>query len=127
MSKLSRQATTPKKTMVAAETGSLRDNAGKMPFSEVPLEAMEAIATVLFKSSKDGGGKYPRRNWRKGNKHSVPMDSLLRHAAKRCNGELNDAESGMPHSWHILINAVFLVFYEKRHPELNDLKDEESK
>ncbi len=113
--------------MQAAETGSLRDNKGKMPFSEVPLEAMEAIATVLYKSSKEGGGKYPRRNWKKGNKHSVPMDSLLRHAAKRAGGEMKDAESGLPHSWHMLINAVFLVFYEKHFPALNDLIDEESK
>lgn len=101
--------------------GAARDNKGKAKLHLVPKEAMEAIAEVLWKSSIPGGGKYPMGNWKKGAEHSVPLDSLLRHAMKRAEGIMNDEESGMPHSYHMLINAVFMVYYEKHHPELNNL------
>lgn len=113
--------------MQASATGSLRDNKGKAPVAEVPLELLEAVAMVLYKSSIPGGGKYPARNWRKGNSHSVPLNSLIRHAMKLAGGETHDAESGMAHSWHIACNAAFLVFYEKHFPELNDLATKEEK
>lgn len=99
-------------------TGALRDNKGKPPFSDVPYELLEAVASVLYKSSVEGGGKYPRNNWRKGAAHNVPLDSLLRHALKLAAGETHDAETGLPHSWHVACNAAFLVFYEKHFPEL---------
>jgi hypothetical protein len=107
--------------MYASPTGALRDRAGKLPFSWIPYEVIEAVAAVLYKSSEAGGGKYPKDNWKKGAEHSVPMDSLLRHSFKRSRGEMNDNESGLPHSWHMLTNAAFLVYYEHYAPELNDL------
>jgi hypothetical protein len=109
--------------MVESSTGALRDKKGKFPFSWVPYEVVEAIAAVLYKSSVEGGGKYPNHNWKKCAEHSVPMDSLLRHSFKRCRGEMVDSESGLPHSWHMLVNAAFLVYYEQYAPELNDLNE----
>lgn len=107
--------------MNQSPTGALRDSKGKLPFSWIPYEVLEAIASVLWNSSEDGGGKYPRHNWKKGAEHSTPMNSLLRHSFKRSRGEMNDKESGLPHSWHMLTNAAFLVYYEHYAPELNDL------
>lgn len=107
--------------MNQSKTGAMRDNKGKLPFSWVPYEVIEAMAAVLWHSSVDGGGKYERHNWKKCAEHSVPMNSLLRHSFKRSRGELKDEESGLPHSWHMLINAAFLVYYEHYAPELDDL------
>ena len=110
--------------MTASQTGALRENKGKLPFSWIPYEVIEAMAAVLYKSSVSGGGKYPNHNWKKCAEHSVPMDSLLRHSFKRANGEMIDdgpKGSGLPHSWHMLVNAAFLVYYEQYAPELNDM------
>lgn len=107
--------------MTKSKTGAMRDNKGKLPFSWVPYEVLEAMSSVLWHSSKEGGGKYEKHNWQKGAEHSVPMNSLLRHSFKRNRGEMKDSESGLPHSWHILTNAAFLVYYEAYNSELNDL------
>jgi hypothetical protein len=109
--------------MSVSPTGALRDNKGKAPVHWVPFEVVEAIALVLFRNSVEGGGRYPRHNWRKGAQHSIPLDSLIRHAMKLAGGEKIDPEDGLPHSWKIACNAAFLVFYEKRYPNLDDLKD----
>lgn len=120
--------TTNKSTaMNASPTGALRDNKGKAPLSWVPFEVLKAIATVLYRNSTTGGGKYPKHNWKKGAEYSVPMDSLLRHAFRRADGEKTDPDDGLPHSWKILCNAAFLVYYEARYPHLDDLTAAEEK
>ena len=126
-------------TMTLSSNGAQRDNKKKLPFSWVPYEVIEAITAVLFKASKVGGGQYDKHNWKKGAEHSVPMDCLLRHAFKRAGGKMNDdcpedcpgfgqdscqKHSRLPHSWHMLVNAAFLVYYEANYPDLNDMKKE---
>ena len=110
-------------TITESETGALRANKGKLPLFWVPGIVTKAIATVLWKNSKSGGGKYPDNNWKKGANYSTPVDSMLRHLHARMTGEKLDPESGLLHSWHILTNAAFLVFYEEKFPELDDLKE----
>jgi hypothetical protein len=112
-----------KKDMSVSPTGALRDNKGKLPVHWFPYEGVEATVTVLYRSSVEGGGKYPRHNWRKGAPLSVPLDSALRHIFKRLGGEKYDDETGLPHLWHALTNLVFAVYYEKHYPQLDDLKD----
>lgn len=109
------------KNMQASPTGALRDNKGKAPFSLMPFIALHAFGTVLFRSSVRGGGRYPMGNWTKGAQYSTPIDSLLRHVFKRVAGEKIDPDDGLPHTWKILVNAVFLVYYENTYPELDDL------
>jgi len=114
------------KEMTASPTGALRDNKGKAPLSWIPFIVLKAISMVLYRNSDLSGGKYPKGNWKKGAQYSVPMDSLLRHAFKRADGEKIDPDDGLPHSWKILCNAAFLVYYEDKYPELDDLTNEES-
>ncbi len=113
--------------MNVSATGSLRDNKGKAPLSWIPFEVLREAAIGLWKCSTPGGGKYPPNNWKKGAPHSVPIDSLLRHAHKRADGQMNDDETGLRESVHILMNAIFLVYYELRYPHMNDLVPFENK
>jgi hypothetical protein len=113
----------PKDKMTISPTGALRENKGKPQFHQMPYEAVEATVTVLHRCSVEGGGRYPKSNWRKGAPLSVPLDSALRHIFKRLGGEKYDDETGLPHLWHALTNLVFAVYYEKHYPQLDDLKD----
>lgn len=113
--------------MSASPTGALRANKGKLPVHWVPFCIIEALAAVLWRNSKSGGGKYEDHNWEKGDFYSVPMASLMRHSGRRNDGEVIDPDDGLPHSWKILCNAAFLVFYEKFYPEMDDLKRRVSK
>jgi hypothetical protein len=113
----------PKDKLTISPTGALRENKGKPQFHQMPYEAVEATVTVLHRCSVEGGGRYPKSNWRKGAPLSVPLDSALRHIFKRLGGEKYDDETGLPHLWHALTNLVFAVYYEKHYPQLDDLKD----
>lgn len=112
-------------TMSVSPTGALRDNKGKFPLHWVPWIVWDFVAQVLWRNSVPGGGKYPVHNWKKGAWYSTPLDSMLRHAGKRANGEKIDPDDGLPHTWKILTNAVFLAYYEWRYPELDDLTPKE--
>lgn len=94
----------------------LRYNQGKLPMHLVPPSAIKAIASVL----EYGANKYTERNWEKGANYSVPYASLMRHLLAFWSGEDNDPESGLPHTYHILMNAAMLVEYEQLDKSLDD-------
>jgi hypothetical protein len=96
--------------------GSLRYNKGKLPMHLVPPSAIEALAAVL----EYGANKYEDRNWEKGAEYSVPYASLMRHLLAFWSGQDKDAESGLPHTYHILMNAAMLVQYEQMDKDLDD-------
>ncbi|HUH39360.1 MAG TPA: dATP/dGTP diphosphohydrolase domain-containing protein [Castellaniella sp.] len=54
------------------------------------------------------------RNWERGMDRGRIVAALLRHLSSWMAGENNDRDSGMPHSWHVLTNAAFLVAHEVR-------------
>lgn len=94
----------------------LRFNKGKTSITQIPPEPIIAVAKVFDKSQEATdqypNGKYPRNNWRKG----LPwvegiLDSMIRHQYAFLNGENFDPESGLPHTSHILANAVMLSTY----------------
>ena len=99
--------------------GSLRYNKDKLPMELIPPSAMKALASVL----QYGAQKYSARNWEKGAEFSVPYASLLRHLTAWWEGENNDLESGLPHTYHILMNAAMLVEYEEKFEKLDDRPD----
>jgi len=88
----------------------LRYNGGKPALSIVPTSLSEAVAKVLMY----GVQKYARDNWRKGLVWTETADCALRHLHKWLDGEQNDAESGLPHLWHLATNVAFLIEFEKQ-------------
>jgi len=99
--------------------GSLRFNKGKLPMHLIPPSSLKALASVL----EYGSSKYDDRNWEKGANYSVPYSSLMRHLMSFWSGEDNDQESGLPHTYHILMNAAMLVQYEQLNKDLDDRPD----
>ena len=70
----------------------------KPRYDLLPPEAIEQMAQVLTFGAK----KYAPNNWR-----TVP-DALNRYQSAML-GEVNDAESGLPHAAHIMCCAAFIV------------------
>lgn len=102
---------TPKYSEKAA-----RYNEGKLPMHLVPPDALKAMAAVLDVGAK----KYALRNWEKGADYSVPYASLMRHLMAFWEGEDNDPETELPHLYHVIMNAAFLIRYYEKFPELDD-------
>ena len=99
-----------------------RFNQGKAELSLV-LEASEALkgaAAVLTFGKK----KYSRGNWKKGLPVTQIIDSLTRHMLAYLDPEQADldAETGLPHVDHILVNALFLATMARR-AECDDRTD----
>ena len=57
-----------------------------------------------------GANKYDKDNWKKGFDKDKLCESLLRHVFAILDGEMIDDESGLPHTGHILCNAMFLSY-----------------
>ncbi len=83
----------------------------KPRMSLLPGDALMAIADVLTY----GATKYADDSWKAPPfKSSDYLDALLRHAAKRLEGEVRDAESGRLHAAHMATNAMMYLWYELR-------------
>lgn len=105
-----------KEKATVSETGSIRLNIGKARMDLVPTSLIESVAEVLTY----GATKYSERQWEWGNKFSVPYASLMRHLIAWWGGENRDKESGLPHTYHIAMNAAMLIEYEKNYPYFDD-------
>ena len=84
-------------------------DAGKMRPTLCPVSAITAITAVrMFGNKKYGSDD----NWR-----TVEPDryrnAAYRHWLAYLNGEKCDAESGLPHLWHLACNIAFLIEFEK--------------
>jgi hypothetical protein len=85
-----------------------RHNQGKIDYTLLPVDALEAEAKVWMLGEK----KYGRNNWEKlhgEDTTNVIMGCLLRHAFAILDGELVDPESGVHHGAHIRANAAMLI------------------
>ena len=85
-------------------------DSGKLRMDLLPPDALEALARILT----DGAIKYSSRNWELGMEWSRPYAALQRHILAWWGGQDVDPESGHPHLWHVLTNAVFLTSYQIR-------------
>jgi hypothetical protein len=79
--------------------------------------ALEGLAAVLAFGAK----KYAAHNWRGGITYSRLVAALERHIGAIKKGEYIDGESGLPHIDHVGCCWMFLSYFMKRRPDLDDL------
>ena len=94
----------------------LKFDTDKLPLNLLSTEAMNQTAAVL----KFGAQKYAEHNWRKGFAWSRPLAAAMRHLTAFNDGEDKDPESGLSHLAHAACCIMFLLEFEKTHPELDD-------
>ena len=91
-------------------TEAVKYDNGKPRMDLIPPEAMLALGAVL----EVGARKYSGRNWELGFEWGRSDAALKRHLTAWEAGQDNDPETGLPHLWHVLANAAFLVTFEAR-------------
>ena len=101
----------------ASGTGSaMKFDGDKLPVNLLSSEALNQTAAVL----KFGADKYHAHNWRDGFAWSRPLAAAMRHIMAFNDGEDKDPESGLSHLAHAACCIMFLLEFEKTHPELDD-------
>ena len=103
-------------TIQKAAGTALKFDTDKLPLNLLSTEAMNQTAAVL----KFGAIKYAEHNWRKGFTWSRPLAAAMRHITAFNDGEDKDPESGLSHLAHAACCIMFLLEFEKTHPELDD-------
>lgn len=98
---------------------------GKPRMDLIAPELMIGLGKVLAMGAK----KYSARNWEKGFEWGRSIAALKRHLTAFEMGEDIDPESGLPHTYHIACNAMFLLAFFDRKVGIDDrsefFKDEE--
>lgn len=97
-------------------SGGIKHDQAKPRMELLSTEAMTRIAEVMGFGAK----KYAAHNWRKGLAWSRVIGAALRHLTSFNEGEDKDPESGLSHLAHAGCCIMFLLDYEKNHPELDD-------
>jgi len=86
-----------------------KDDSAKRRYSLLPKGAVNSVVDVLEFGSK----KYADNNWQK-----VPdaktryYDAAMRHLDAWLNGDLKDAETGLPHLAHAICCLMFLMWFD---------------
>ena len=96
----------------------------KAPISLVPVEAITGMA-MAFKYGAEKHGKYNFRN--NDITYTELIDALLRHTLAFLNGEDNDPESGLPHTYHLGANFAMLEYNRVNFPNKDDRYNKSSK
>ncbi len=71
------------------------------------------VANAINAVLKYGAKKYKPNNWRNVDNIDRYWDALMRHCQAIELGEVNDPESGLPHTDHALCNIAFLIELSK--------------
>ena len=104
------------KNMQLESGTAIKFDSDKLPLNLLSTEALNQTAAVL----KFGAQKYAEHNWRKGFTWSRPLAAAMRHLTAFNDGEDKDPESGLSHLAHAACCIMFLLEFEKTHPELDD-------
>jgi len=107
----------------AVSGSALRYNGGKLRWSLVDFDALEDMVKVLDFGAK----KYADNNWKKGLKTPEIFESMMRHMTAYMRGEDIDPESGLPHTGHILCNAMFLSYMQRFKPDFDTRHKDKNK
>ena len=111
------------KIKMKSKTGGLRYNEDKLQWGLVDFDALESMVRVL----EHGAQKYDAWNWKKGLPYVSVTESMLRHIYAFLRGEDIDPESGLPHTGHIMCNAMFLDYYTQHCKDMDDRFIDEKK
>lgn len=96
-----------------------KQDEGKLDYSLVPEEWEQGLAMVLAFGAK----KYGKNTWQQvENGRERYYSALRRHLSAWRDGEFTDKESGLPHLYHVAVNAFFLEYYTP-HGEVVDVYD----
>ena len=91
----------------------IKADAGKLQLTLVPREIIRAVARIRMY----GNAKYPEGgpdNWKQVEPQRY-RDAMFRHMMEYLDDPDGvDAESGLPHLWHLACNVAFLCELEKR-------------
>ena len=91
-----------------------KDDSSKRRYSLLPKGAVNSVVDVLEFGSK----KYADNNWQKvENSRTRYYDAAMRHIDAWFNGDLKDAETGLPHLAHAICCLMFLMWFDS---EAND-------
>ena len=82
----------------------------------IPPEIIIAIGDVLT----FGAAKYGDRNWEKGLPYGRIFAAAMRHLWVWWSGADRDAESGMSHLHHAIVNVMFLLVWQSRKCGIDD-------
>lgn len=87
-----------------------RKDESKRQWHLLPVEAIESIIEVM----EFGAKKYSENNWRTAPylTRAQITNSMKRHQAQIDKKELYDSESGLLHSAHVAVNALFQLHYD---------------
>jgi hypothetical protein len=88
----------------------LKYDSEKLPWELLPLDALEGIVRVLA----FGAAKYAPNSWQQvKDARRRYTAAMRRHQAAIDSGEEYDADSSLPHIYHVACNAMFLSWFEK--------------
>lgn len=94
--------------------GALKFDSAK-PMMDLLLDgcphALEGVGAVLTYGFKKYGGKHGWKSLEDAVKRYEA--AMIRHQLAKAKGEVIDPESGLPHSFHIACNALFLAQLEQ--------------
>lgn len=93
-----------------------KQDKGKAPFHLLDPYALEQLTRVL----EFGAKKYSPNGWREGVDWNRTISAIYRHLTAFQSGQTHDPETGLNHMAHVMCNAMFLVNWEKTHPEKDD-------
>ena len=89
---------------------------GKNRVGLIPILPLLEIGKVFSR----GASKYDARNWEKGMPWSRVYDAALRHIYTWWAGERTDPEMRTHHLANAITNLLFLLEYDRTHPECDD-------
>lgn len=94
-------------------TDGLKHDGGKLRLDLVPPELIEAVGAVVT----HGAEKYGENSWRRVEPKRYRA-ALMRHVVAWLRDPHGlDADSGLPHLWHVVCNGAFLCALDKEGTE----------
>lgn len=86
-----------------------KDDSAKRRYSLLPKGAVNSVVDVL----EAGAIKYSVDNWQQvPNARTRYYDAAMRHIDAWFNGDLKDAETGLPHLAHAICCLMFLIWFD---------------